>query len=218
MLAQDRLRRMGGAQRSVGAQACAQLASHMLTACGAAPNQRPVSTAGSDSPGMTLVVMGASDAYGIGTYDPDHESWPTQLASDLPQPVHLVNLGVPGATLAQAQQEELPVAIAQHPQALVLWLAVNDIIDDVPLATYTAQLRATLASLKAQSPGTHVFVGNLPDLSQLPFFSGYDPVMLRAEVAAWNGAIAQVCAAEGATVADLASGWERFNWPRSSTS
>ncbi len=159
---------------------------------------------------MTLVVMGASDAYGIGTDDPDRESWPTQLASDLPQPVHLVNLGVPGATIAQAQQEELPVAIAQHPQALVLWLAVNDIIDDVPLATYASQLRATLASLKAQSPGTHVFVGNVPDLAQLPFFSGYDPVTLRAEVAAWNGAIAQACAAEGATLADLASGWGRL--------
>jgi lysophospholipase L1-like esterase len=156
---------------------------------------------------MTLVVMGASDAYGIGTDDPDRENWPTQLANDLPQPVHLVNLGVPGATLAQAQQQELPIAIAQHPQALVLWLAVNDIIDDVPLATYASQLRATLASLKAQSPGTHVFVGNLPDLSQLPFFSGYEPATLRAEVSAWNGAIAQACAAEGATLADLANGW-----------
>lgn len=156
---------------------------------------------------MTLVVMGASDAYGIGTYDPDRENWPNQLALDLPQPVHLVNLGIPGATIAQAQEEELPIAIAQHPQTLVLWLAVNDILDNVPLATYTSQLRATLASLKAQSPGTHVFVGNVPDLTQLPFFSDYDPVTLQAEVSAWNDAIARACAAEDATLADLASGW-----------
>lgn len=198
---------MSGAQRRASALACALLACLMLAACGAAPTQRPASHAGSNAPGMTLVVMGASDAYGIGAYDLDRENWPTQLAFDLPQPVHLVNLGIPGATLAQAQQEELPVAIAQHPQALVLWLAVNDIIANVPLATYASQLRATLATLRAESPGTHVFVGNVPDLSQLPFFSGYDPVTLRAEVRAWNSAIAQACAAEGATLADLASGW-----------
>ena len=207
MLVPHQLRRVSGAQRSAGALACTLLICLALAACGAASTQRPALQAGSNAPGMTLVVMGASDAYGIGTYDPDRENWPTQLALDLPQPVHLVNLGVPGATLAQAQQEELPVALAQHPQTLVLWLAVNDIIDNVPLATYSSQLRATLATLKASSPGTHVFVGNVPALSQLSFFSGYDPETLRAEVSAWNGAIALVCAAEGATLADIASGW-----------
>jgi lysophospholipase L1-like esterase len=155
--------------------------------------------------------MGASDAFGIGSYDPDRENWPTQLAGYLPQPTHLVNLGVPGATIAQAQQEELPIATAQHPQILVLWLAVNDIIDDVPLTTYSAQLRATLATLRAASPGTRVFVGNVPDLTRLPFFDGRDPVTLRAEVSAWNVAIAQACADEGATLADIASGWGQFS-------
>lgn len=182
-----------------------------LSACGSAVAQHPATRrAGANAPGMTLVVMGASDAYGIGTFDPDRQNWPNQLARDLPQPVHLVNLGVPGATLAQAQQEELPIATAQRPQVLVLWLAVNDIIENVPLATYSAQLRATLATLKAESPGTHVFVGNVPDLTQMPFFDGHDPVTLAAEVRAWNVAIAQVCAAEGATLADIASGWGRI--------
>jgi lysophospholipase L1-like esterase len=47
----------------------------------------------------------------------------------------------------------------------------------------------------------------VPDLTQLPFFGGQDPVALSAEISAWNVAIAQACAAEGATLADLASGW-----------
>ncbi|HEY7850608.1 MAG TPA: SGNH/GDSL hydrolase family protein [Ktedonobacterales bacterium] len=208
MLAPHQPRYTCGARQRVGALLFTLLLGLALAACGAASTQRaPASRAGENAPGRTLVVMGASDAYGIGSYDPDRENWPTQLARDLPQPVHLVNLGIPGATIAQAQEEELPIAIAQHPQALVLWLAVNDIIDNVPLATYASQLRATLATLKAESPGTHVFVGNVPDLTQLPFFGGQDPVALSAEISAWNVAIAQACAAEGATLADLASGW-----------
>ncbi|HEU5345531.1 MAG TPA: SGNH/GDSL hydrolase family protein [Ktedonobacterales bacterium] len=196
---------------SASALTCALLAclfGFTLAAC-APPSrtQRPVTAAGQNAPGMTLVVMGASDAYGVGTDDFDRQNWPTQLAEDLPQPVHLVNLGIPGATMAQARQEELPVAAAQHPRILVLWLAVNDIIERVPLAAYSADLRAILATLKAESPGTHVFVGNVPDLAQLPFFYSYDPVALQAQVAAWNAAISQDCAAEGATLADLASGW-----------
>lgn len=162
------------------------------------------------APGPTLVVLGASDAYGIGTRDPDRENWPMQLASEAPQPIHLVNLAIPGATLAQAQEEELPIAIAQRPKIIVMWLVVNDIIAGVPLATYSAELHATLATIKAASPQTQVFVGNVPDLTQVPYFYDRDAPGLSAEVSAWNAAIAQECAAQGAHLADLASAWGQF--------
>ena len=183
-----------------------------LTACGAAlPHsdaQQPIVAHHT----LTLVVMGASDAYGIGTYDPQRGNWPTLLAQSLPQPTHLVNLGIPGATLAQAQQEELPVAASQQPNIVVIWLAVNDIIANVPLATYTAELRATLTTLHQQSPHTQVFVGNVPDLTQIPYFFAYDPDTLHAEVNAWNAAIAQACADDHATLADIYSGWGQIGY------
>lgn len=200
-----------GARRHVVTLSIALTLCLSLAACGATPTRPSAAhSAGVAAPGRTLVVMGASDAYGVGAYDPDRQNWPTQLAGDLPQPIHLVNLGIPGATLAQARQEELPIALAQRPQILVVWLAVNDIIADVPLSTYSADLRSTLAALKAESPGTRVFVGNVPDLSRLPYFDMRDPATLRAQVSQWNVAIAQVCAAEGATVVDLASTWGRL--------
>ncbi len=184
----------------------------MLSACaaGASTAPAPSQRAGANAPGMTLVVLGASDAFGVGTYDPDRQNWPAQLADALPQPTRLVNLGVPGATLAEAQQEELPIALNQRAQVAVIWLAVNDIIDDTPLSTYTAELRATLAAFRAQSPGTYIFVGNVPDLTQLPYFAANDTATLHATIAAWNAAIAQTCAADGATLADLSSGWGAF--------
>lgn len=204
-------RQIGRWRWSATALMFALLACLALAACGAAtPTQHPSSDAGRDAPGLRLVVMGASDAYGVGTYDLDRQNWPARLADDLPQPVHLVNLGIPGATMAQGRQEELPIALAQHPQVVVLWLAVNDIIERVPLASYSADLHAILAAFKEESPATQVFVGNVPDLTQLPFFGSYDPVQLSAQISAWNVAIAQDCAAEGATLADLASGWGRL--------
>jgi lysophospholipase L1-like esterase len=210
MLALRRTRRTPASRIFAGACTLALVMCLALTACGATPPTSNASNVARGAQGPTLVVLGASDAFGIGTYDPDRENWPMWLARDLPQPIHLVNLGIPGATLAQAQQEELPIATAQRPSILVLWLVVNDIIADVPLATYSAQLRATLATIKASSPNTHIFVGNVPDLTQLPYFDGREPVGLRAQIDAWNAEIARDCAAEGVALADLASAWGQF--------
>lgn len=180
-----------------------------LAACGGASAVQRTSAA-PVAPGPTVAVLGASDAYGIGTRDPDRENWPMQLAAELPQPTHLVNLAIPGVTLAQAQAEELPIALAQHPRVIVIWLVVNDIIRGVPLATYSAQLHETLAAIKAASPQTQVFVGNVPDLTQIPYFYDRSATELSVDVNAWNAAIAQECLADGAHLADLASAWGRF--------
>ncbi|MEO7001127.1 MAG: SGNH/GDSL hydrolase family protein [Ktedonobacterales bacterium] len=184
----------------------------LLSGCGGVTPHETTQQSAAAHHTLTLVVMGASDAFGIGTYDPDRENWPSQLARALPQPTHLVNLGIPGATLGQAQQEELPVAVGQQANILVIWLAVNDVIANVPLSTYTSQLRATLTTIHQRSPQTHIFVGNLPDLTQLPFFYDRDADALHAEVDAWNAAIAHACADEHATLADIYSGWGQIGY------
>lgn len=156
---------------------------------------------------FSLAVMGASDAFGVGTDDPDRLNWPTRLAHELPQPTRLLNLGIPGATLALAQRDELPVALDTHPNAIVIWMAVNDYRDNVALADYTATLQATLATIKQDDPQTRVFVGDLPDLRYLPYFNGTDRGALAANVLAWNTAIAQTAAAAGATLLDINGAW-----------
>jgi lysophospholipase L1-like esterase len=49
----------------------------------------------------------------------------------------------------------------------------------------------------------YVFVGNVPDLTLLPYFARQDPLALRARVTSWNAAIAASCAATGAQLVDL---------------
>jgi lysophospholipase L1-like esterase len=153
----------------------------------------------------TYVAIGASDSFGIGTDDPDQQNWPTVLARTLGADVHLINLGVPGATVAEAQQAQLTVALDAHPDLVTVWLAVNDLADGVPLASYQQHLQALLASI-TQGSHARIYVGDIPDLTQLPFFAQRDPTALRTTVQQWNAAIAADCAAEGATLVDLYTG------------
>lgn len=161
------------------------------------------------TPAFTYVAIGASDAYGIGTDDPDRLNWPTVLSTSLGSHVHLVNLGIPGATVEFAQKTELPVAFDAHPNVVTIWLAVNDIADNVPLPTYTSQLGAMLSALHTKT-SAHIFVGNLPDLTLLPYFAGQNHDQLVTKVQAWNAAIAQVTAQNDATLVDLYSGWSEL--------
>jgi acyl-CoA thioesterase I len=179
-----------------------------MAASGAGAISRPASSAAA-RPSLTYVALGASDAFGIGTDDPDRENWPTVVAGSLGVPVHLINLGIPEATVAVAQQAELPVALDQHPDVVTVWLAVNDLADGVALTTYDQQLRALLHALRQ---GTHarIFVGNVPDLTLLPHFADDDPTALSDEVQQWNADIAAACQDEGAHLVDLYSGWSQL--------
>ncbi|MFI5274514.1 MAG: SGNH/GDSL hydrolase family protein [Ktedonobacterales bacterium] len=189
--------------------AFALLGSVLLAGCAgpSAGSQAATPAVASHPAALTYVAIGASDAFGIGTDDPDRQAWPTDLAADLGPTVHLINLGVPGETAALAINNELPIANDTHPAVITVWLAVNDFADDVPLADYRAQLGQLLTGLRQGAPHARIVVGNIPDLTLVPQFWGDDPVVLRAQVRAWNAAIAADCAAANVTLLDLYSGW-----------
>ena len=186
----------------------------MLSACGASPAARGEPMTGRTSPTrdaytLTYVAIGASDAFGVGTQDPDRQSWPTQLAARLGDHVHLLNLGIPTETAEQARLDELPVALDANPDVVTVWLGVNDFSDGVSLAVYTEQLGSLLATLRS---GTHadILVGNLPDLTLLPRFSGYTTDALRVDIQRWNAAIAEICKQNGVTLVDVFAGWSEL--------
>jgi lysophospholipase L1-like esterase len=150
---------------------------------------------------LTYVAVGASDAFGVGTDDPQNESWPSVLANELSDSTHLLNLGIPGATVAEAQQAEVPITLSAHPTVITVWLALNDYAAKVPLATYRAQLAAMLTALR--TTGARIYVGNMPDLTLLPFFADRDQAQLGADVVAWNAAINQTVATAGVQLVDI---------------
>jgi lysophospholipase L1-like esterase len=165
------------------------------------------------------VAVGASETVGIGTDQPLVEAWTQVLyRAAFPRSATFVNLGVPGATVADALAEEAPLAARLAPDVVTVWLNVNDLRADVPAATYRAELQ-TLVSALRRGGATRVLIANTPPLDHLPaylachgFFpapSGCDltrrlpPAELNAAVDRYNAAIAAVAAREGAVVVDL---------------
>ena len=188
------------------------LATSLLSACAAnssAASTNHRNTTQQAARRLTYVAIGASDAFGVGTGDPKVDNWPTVLTHDLGSSVHLVNLGIPGITVAGARNEELPVAVGSDPDIVTVWLAVNDVAARVPLDTYRQQLNALLGSLK-QKTHARIFVGNLPDLTLLPFFASANQALLSETIQTWNVAIGQVVAANNATLIDLFSQWHEL--------
>lgn len=176
---------------------------------------------------VTYVAIGASDAYGIGADDPERESWPAVLAGWLPGGSTLINLGVPGITLGRARDVELPIALDALATApcpalmqsgssrrpclgraglVTVWLAVNDINDNVDVGTYAADLSGLLSTLRARTRAT-ILVGNVPNLALLPAYKNRSRDDLAATVATWNRAIGHAARANGAYLVDLYGGW-----------
>lgn len=173
------------------------------------PRTPPPASASHEPQTMTYVALGASDAFGIGTDDPQHDNWPTVLAGLLGSNVHLVNLGIPGTTAKQAIQSELPVAVDAKPDIVTVWLTVNDFLDGVPLNDYAAQLTTLLATLRQQTHA-RVFVANLPNLALLPQLVEVNAASLDAQISSWNRAIASVVRDQGAVLIDLYAGWHEL--------
>ncbi len=139
---------------------------------------------------ITYVAIGASDSFGIGTSDPYTENWPTDLAAKLGQKVHLINLGIPGITLHDALNLELPIALDSHPKLVTIWLGVNDIVDKVPINSYSHDLDLLLTRLESQAPSAHILIANIPDLTLLPYFTSYNQQVLHQIIKEYNAAIA----------------------------
>lgn len=188
-----------------------------LVSCGQAPSvQSHSSNRGtllqpSGTP-VTYVAIGASDTFGIGADDPYNENWAADLALKLGSGYHLINLGIPGITVHDALSEELPVALDAHPRLVTLWLAVNDLATGVDVNSYSRDLNTLLSRLQANSPGVLIAMANVPDLTLLPYFSSYNPVLLHQRVQAYNAAITGIARQHHAILVDL-SGFDVKNFP-----
>lgn len=156
---------------------------------------------------ITYVAIGASDTFGLGTDNPYDENWATDLANLLgPSHIHLINLGVPGITVQDALNLELPIALDAHPNLITIWLGVNDIVANVPANSYASNLNTLLARLRANAPHARIAIANIPDLTLLPYFTQTDPVdpaVLTQEILAYNTIIASAARRYQAILVDL---------------
>jgi acyl-CoA thioesterase-1 len=161
-------------------------------------------------PPPVYVSVGASETTGVGSDQPLRDAWPRVLhrTALAPGAIH-VNMGIPGATVAQAIAEEAPTTLDARPHLVTVWLNVNDIIAGVSPATYETQLESLVRQVR-RSATTRVLVANTPPLDQLPAYqlgrvlaNLPSPEELNAVVAQYNAAIARVVQRQGAFLVDL---------------
>ncbi len=157
---------------------------------------------------LTYAAIGASDTFGIGTDDPQTQSWPADLAAKLGDGVHLINLGIPGIHADSALGVEVPIALDSHPDLITIWLAVNDLADNVPTATYAHNLDVILTRLQVLSPHTRIAVANVPDITLLPRFQTANAQALHSQIASYNTTIASLVQRHHVLLVDLYARWQ----------
>jgi acyl-CoA thioesterase-1 len=139
-------------------------------------------------PGLPRVVfLGDSITSGFGLA-PDEPPYPTLVAQRLAAeglPIEAINAGVPGSTSAGGRRR-LPVALATHPDVLVLELGGNDFLMDLPLQELAANLLAIIDAARAGGASVLLAGLELPDVL-LGSRRARDFEALQAEVAEEHG-------------------------------
>jgi acyl-CoA thioesterase-1 len=171
------------------------------------------------------VAVGASETTGVGAEQPLRDAWPRVLyRTAMPENTVFVNMGIPGATVAQALRDEVPQAVAQKPTIVTVWLNVNDLIAGVSAADFETELGDLVHQLR-RGGATRVLVANTPPLDHLPAYVAClpdpppasppcrvgpgaagilpPPAVLNQAVDDYNAATARVAQREGASVVDL---------------
>ena len=153
------------------------------TAC-SRPADSPRARPGPDSspptvtqpgPPPVYVAVGASETVGIGAEVPLRDAWPRVLyRTAMPEDTVFVNMGIPGATVAQALAEEVPAALEQQPTIVTVWLNVNDILAGVSADDYERDLGSLVHQLRRDG-ATRVLVANSPPLDRLPAYLACRP-------------------------------------------
>ncbi len=163
-------------------------------------------------PAPVYVAVGASETTGVGSDQPLRDGWPRVLhRTAMPPGSVMVNMGVPGSTVAQAITEQVEAALAARPNLITVWLNVNDMTRGVSPTEYERQLDSLLRQLR-RSTTTRILVANAPPLDRLPayqagrLFAGLPaPEMVQQLVADYNAAVARVVPRHGALLVDLHS-------------
>jgi acyl-CoA thioesterase-1 len=174
-----------------------------------ARTSRPRAVSASYSGQSVYVAIGASDTVGYGVQNPSVQGWVPRFATSLPHGWKTVNLGVVGFTVHQALLVDLPVALDAHPQLVTVWLAVNDLLGYVSLATYRQDLHSLLNGLQ-KSTRARVLVGNIPDLTRNPRLAARLGPNSAQTLFSWNAAIRDEARASGATLVDLFASWQEL--------
>jgi lysophospholipase L1-like esterase len=159
------------------------------------------------SPAVRYVALGDSYTIGTATRSPD-ERWPNQLVRRLAAAgfeVDLVaNLGVNGFTSMDVIRSELPRLAELDPGLLTLLVGVNDVVQGVPIDTYTANAATILDQSLGLVPPARIVTVSTPDYTVTPQGAAYgDPARQSAAIRQVNEILAGLSEDRGIRHVDI---------------
>jgi acyl-CoA thioesterase-1 len=143
---------------------------------------------------LRYVALG--DSYTIGTSVSFAESWPSQLATRVPQLELVANLGVNGYTSRDLIEDELPALPDLQPEFATMLIGVNDVVQGVADPTYRANVDRILDTLLGLLPADRVLCLATPDYTVTALGAAFGPPeVARAGIERVNSSLAEACAA-----------------------
>ena len=151
---------------------------------------------------MRYVALG--DSYTIGTSVDAVERFPDQLARRIPGLELVANLGVNGYTTADLIRDELPALSGLAPGFVTLLIGVNDVVQDIPLVTYEANVVKIFDVLLAAVPVDRLVIVSIPDYTVTPAGADYgDPSAKSAAIVDANSTMERLAGERGVPFVDI---------------
>jgi lysophospholipase L1-like esterase len=116
----------------------------------------------------------------------------------------VANLGINGYTSADLIHDELPALGRLLPDFVTVLIGVNDVVQDVPLGTYTANVETILDALLARVTSTAIVSVATPDYTVTPAGADFgDPREQHDGIVALNATMARLASARGIAFVDI---------------
>ena len=168
------------------------------------PEEDPTTTpGGSGLAPLRFVALGDSYTIGTATGDPS-ERWPDQLVARQGGLDLVANLAVNGFTSRDVIDVELPKLAALEPEFVSLLIGVNDVVQDVPEATYARNVALILDELRTSLRADRIVTVATPDYTVTPQGSEYgDPVAKSAAIRRFNDVLRGLAESRGIAFVDI---------------
>lgn len=120
---------------------------------------------------LTYMVMGDSTAVGQGgDYDKGIARSTARYIARRHQ-VNFYNVGVSGARVADVLRDQLPKAVQQQPDVVLLSVTANDVTHLTSLSSIRKNLSAIITGLQAGNPDVKIILTGSPPMGTVPRFA-----------------------------------------------